>query len=57
LESFFSIEFLFSCGELEVSAAISTFHHFVFKHGFFLLVFLLSGLGTAWLFDLSGRQN
>jgi hypothetical protein len=33
LESFFRIEFLFTCSELEINAAISTFQNFVFKHG------------------------
>jgi NADH:ubiquinone oxidoreductase subunit K len=33
LESFFSIELLFTRGEFEIDAAISTFQDFVFKHG------------------------
>jgi hypothetical protein len=34
LEAFFSVEFLFTGGEFEIDAAISTFQDFVFKHGF-----------------------
>jgi len=57
LEALLSIEFLLTRGELEIDATISALQNFVFKHGFSSSVFLLSGLETAWLFDLSGRQN
>ena len=33
LEPFFSVKFLFTSGEFEIDAAISTFQDFVFKHG------------------------
>jgi hypothetical protein len=57
LKALFRIKLLLAGGELEVGAALTAFKVFVFEHGKSSSDFLLNGLGTAWLFDLSpGRQ-
>jgi hypothetical protein len=58
LESFFSIEFLFTRGEFEINAAISAFQYFVFKHGKSSSIILRAAdSGQRGFPTLSGRQN